>query len=263
MPREKEPQFFNWDFGNRKYRGLTSYEKLFAEAGPAHLAVGEATVRYLYSRCAVTAIERYVEGPRYIVLIRNPAEMAPSLHEQTMFTGDENEPSFERAWALQAVRAYGSHVPSSCRDPQILQYGPLCRLGEQLDRLLRLVPGERVLILNLDQVRADPRREYMRVLDFLQVPDDGRAHFPVQNTSKRRRFPVVWSSVRRLNRALNDMGVPHVRLGVTAFIQANTRQERQRAPLSEALRTELLRYFHDDVLLLEDLTGYDLSAWRE
>src|SRR5271154_5759385 len=78
IPREKELNFFNSD----DYRIITSlddYEDCFAMAKDK-LAIGEATVWYLYSDEAVPNILQYQPDARFIVMFRNPMEMAPALH---------------------------------------------------------------------------------------------------------------------------------------------------------------------------------------
>ena len=308
----KEPQFFNWDFCHRSTRSFKEYEALFEAATVDHVAVGEASTRYLYSRTAVPAILGYVDKPRFIVMIRDPVDLAYSLHDQTVFNGNENvldfekaweymtpayrasfpkelyvkkfsyavewayslhdqtvfdgeetERDFENAWDLQQVRIYGDQVPRFCADPQLLMYGPLCRLGEQLERLLTLVPRESVLLINLEHVRAAPLREYRRVLDFLGVSYDGRTIFPLANPAKERRFPGLWRTVQAGNRALRALGVPPVRVGVTRLLYRWDKNPRARQPLGDGMRARLRAYFADDVARIEGISGWDLSHWKE
>lgn len=249
----KEPGFFNYDYGIRRPWGLAQYERLFAGADSPHLAVCEATTSYLYSRMAVPAILAYVESPKFVVMLRHPVQMVPSLHEQSMFNGDEDEPDFERAWALQRERLYGANLPKNCRDPQLLQYGPLCKLGEQLERLYRLVPRERVHVIHLEDMQADPCGEYGQLLDFLGLDEVGRQHFPVANRAKVRRLPWVMNAVRRINEMVHSMGMPPVRLGLTSFLYYKLRKERPRVSLKMQTIEMLERYFAEDLRLLKKL----------
>ncbi len=264
MPKIKEVQFFNSDFGNRKIRSIEEYEQIFSGSNLGHLAVGEATARYLYSRAAIPAIMRYAHEPRIIVMIRDPVSMAPSLHEQTFVNGDEDEPNFENAWRLQKQREHGIKIPIGCRDPELLQYGRLCMLGEQLERMFSIVPREKVLVLNIEDVKADPRKIYLDTLGFLGLPDDGRTDFPAINTAKRRLFPRSWRYLRRANLAMVEAGMPQFRIAsrVLGLIERKTRREHKRAPVSFLLRQELRDYFSCDVRRLEDVTGLDLKHWR-
>jgi len=249
----KEPYFFNYDYGFRRPWRLERYERLFEGAGESHRAVCEASTRYLYSRTAVPAILAYADAPKFIVMLRNPVRMAPSLHEQAVFSGAEDEEDFVRAWRLQRERLYYASVPKHCRDPQVLQYGTLCKLGEQLERLYRQVPREQVHVIHLEDMQADPRGEYRRLLDFLGLDDDGRETFPVANQAKARRLPWLMHGVQRTNELIKALGVPPLRVGLTAFLYAKLRKTRPRAPLSAETTRMLEEYFAEDLRLLEKL----------
>ena len=262
MSPVKEPHFFNFDYGAREFRSLRRYESLFDRATKQHRAVGEASTRYLYSRTAVPAIAKYAKNPRFIVMIRNPVDMVYSLHDETVFTGDEDVVEFESAWKLQTVRMYGDRVPRHCTDPQVLMYGPLCRLGSQIQLLLNTVTRKQLLIIKLEDIQEDARREYLRTLEFLELDDDGRTHFPAVNRAKRRRLPKIWHTARWVNNILRDVGFPHIGMGFMAFLNSRGRQERPRTPMSLAIRSQLNDYFLDDICLLEQLTGLDLARWK-
>ena len=102
----KEPHFFNTDH-KRFLNSLQSYEKLFAGASKHHCSVGEASVWYMYSSAAVPNILEYNSDAKFIVMLRNPIEMAPSLHEELVFTGREDVNEFSEAWQLQDLRRNG------------------------------------------------------------------------------------------------------------------------------------------------------------
>lgn len=262
MSPVKEPHFFNFDYGDRGFRNLNRYEKLFEQADTQHSVVGEASTRYLYSRTAVPAILGYAPESRFMVVVRNPVDMAYSLHEQKIFDGDENVQDFESAWRLQNVRAYGDRIPYACTDPQLLLYGRICCLGAQIERLYDLVPRERVLLVNLDHIREDPSREYQRALSFLGVEDDDRNSFLVRNAAKRLRFSVINNPLIRLNNILRGMRGPHIRLGLIKLIQAWNTKEAERKNLTDDFKKELRDYFLADIELLESLSGWDLFNWK-
>jgi len=111
MSPMKEPHFFNGD--DRQAVGtLDRYEALFCSAREEHLAVGEASVWYLSSAEAVPAILRYQPEAKFVVMIRNPIEMAPSLHGEMVLSGHECEWRFSTAWTLQDERRQGGRFRS-------------------------------------------------------------------------------------------------------------------------------------------------------
>lgn len=107
----------------------------------------------------------------------------------------------------------------------------------------------------------------VRTLGFLDVPDDGRADFPVKNPGKERRWPAVQGVVRAVGKM---SAVTKKRLGISRdsgtgiprnLSSLNTRY-RKRPELPPELRATLEHYFEEDVLLLSRVLGRDLENWR-
>src|SRR5215468_7362257 len=96
--------FFNSD-DRQAIRTLDEYEALFCAATEKHIAVGEASVWYLSSAEAVPAILRYQPAAKFIIMLRNPVEMAPALHGEMLLSGLERERKFSTAWNLQDERS--------------------------------------------------------------------------------------------------------------------------------------------------------------
>jgi hypothetical protein len=81
-------------------------------------------------------------------------------------------------------------MPVFCWARRRLLYGDVCSLGAQLEGLLSTVPKDRVLPIAMEDLRLGPRSVYLRALQFLDVPDDGRSDFPIHNTAKHLRWPA-------------------------------------------------------------------------
>jgi hypothetical protein len=255
----KEPHFFNTDH-RMAFNSLASYERLFEQATERHVAVGEASVWYLYSSDAVANILDYNPDARFIVMLRNPADMAPSLHEELVFTGREDVEEFSLAWRLQQRRQLGENLPRMVGEPKFLQYGAICSLGAQLDRLYQRVPQERVKVILLEDVMRDSRRAYLSILNFLGVGDDRRSEFPILNRAKTRRWPgllpVAWITVR----AKKALGIEKG-LGLWTRVDALNRVERSRRSIDTAAASMLRNYFSSDVERLQQLIGRNLDHW--
>ena len=246
----KEPHYFNTDFGPKKYESIGEYERLFSRANDNHRAVCEGTVRYLYSKDAVPNIIEYAENPKFIVMTRDPVAMATSLHNQTIFNGDEDKIDFETAWRRQRSRESGCQIPKACRDPQLLQYGELCKLGKQMERLLEQVSASSVHVIPLEHLQKNPASEWKRVLEFLELDDDGRTSFPAENTSKKRRFKWAWWALETANRTAKKLNIPPIRLGLTQVAHKRLSKPHSRPPLNSATRADLERFFAEDQALL-------------
>ena len=238
VSRPKEPHYFcdDWDYyyapGERTEE---HYLHLFDDATGDHLAVGEASVWYLYSAAAASNIAAF-----------DPAE---------------------RAWDLQESRAAGDDLPETVRVPEFLQYGAAASLGAQLQRVHEFFPREQVKVLVMDDLKADTGAVYREALAFLGVPDDGRTEFPRVNENKVHQRPAVARFTQRPPAPLVAVakGVKRVagieRLGVLDRVRRTNRQVTRREEISPEFADRLRVRFRDDVALLGDLIGRDLGAW--
>lgn len=256
----KEPHFFNTDHSYVLTPSLREYERFFRGAEPGHVAVGEASVWYLYSEEAVANVVGYAPDALFVVCLRNPVTMAPSLYEQQVFSGNEHVESFGEAWRIQEHRLRGELVSRWCREPRFLAYGRVCSLGSQLERLYDRVKPARVLTLVLDDIQENPRQEYLRILDFLGACDDGRSSFPTLNPAKELRSPLTRKAVMAVGKAKRRLGL-YRGLGVLRAIDRRNTLYRPRSPLTPELKHELQHYFAADVEKLSALLGRDLTGW--
>lgn len=257
----KEPHHFNTDENWVWTPSHDEYESLFKDSSERHLAIGEGSVWYLHSQHAVPNIEQYAPHAKYLVCMRNPVEMAYSLHEQQVVSGNEHILDFTEAWRLNNARLRGEAVSRWCREPKHLAYGTACLLGAQLQRLYAQVPRERVHVVLLDDVKLDARKAYLKVLSFLGVDDDGRTDFAVKNPAKARKSMLLRRAVQVLGGLKRSLGIKH-RFGLLNAIDKRNIQYRARAPLSEEMRADLHDFFREDVALLERLLCRNLTHWR-
>lgn len=259
MSSPKEPRFFDTDARASGGYSKDEYEKLFLGAGEEHRWVAEGSTAYLRSTAAVANILAYAEDPRFIICVRNPIEMVVSLHGERIKQGVETETDFERAWRLQEDRQQGRLVPRLCVNVGDLLYGPICRVGHQLERVFAQVGAGRALVVVLDDIRADPAREYRRVLDFLALPDDGRTHFSADNEALYL-SPLLARSLRIAALAKRLLRF-RAGTGVTLWVRQALGHQPTKSALSAELRSELRVYFRDDVNKLSALLGRDFSHW--
>lgn len=267
----KEPNFFNTDMPSRKiyrYKSLDDYLNRCFSGSEGFAAIGEGSVRYLYSSVAVEAILKLNPQARFIVMLRNPVDLGHSLYHQHLRNGNEDASSYEEAWRLQEARKRGEHLPADCAHPRLLHYDERCRLGDQLERLFARVPDRsRILLVSFAEFIRDTPGVYARVLAFLGLERDDRSEFPAINeygTARSRRLEQLlavgrWYPVARLSRQLKS------RLGIAnwPFLLRLTRANYRRLPkrpMSAEFRASLTEHFRDDVEKVKRLTGIDLYA---
>lgn len=260
MPTAKEPHHFNTDSDFRWYPQRDAYEDLFASVPEQARAIGEASVWYLHSRVAVANILDYQPNARFIAMVRNPLDMAPSMHQQLLFNQYEDVADFATSWALQGERAAGRHLPRQCVSAEILQYRSTCALGEQIERLFATAGRERVQVIVHDDLRDHPVATFRAALDFLGLPAFVPPAMGVVNAATERRSP--W-----LKRAVSDLAQLKQRLGLHGSFGLLNRLNRwnarpaARTTLSPALRIELANAFAADVARLGTLLDRPLGHW--
>jgi hypothetical protein len=259
----KEPHFFATDFPKHRYRDeWSTYLQLFENADIEHAAVGEASALYLYSSEAIPAILRAFPEARFVVLLRDQVQLAMSMHAQCVFDADETVRSFEEAWKLCAVRRAGRQVPRSCRDVKIIQYDRIAMLGEQLQRLLAVVPSGQVRWWFLEDMRADTGRVYREVLAFLGLQDDRRTDFPIVNGRKRPRnqllAKVTQKTPESLIRMARSLHINRIGGAVIGGIRRWNTESGAPGEVSPAMEAELREFFSQDVRLLHSLTNRPL-----
>ncbi len=264
----KEIHFFAHDLPRYRFvEEMPDYLDIFSEASSEHVAIGEASVYYLYSSVAVQNIRQFNPDAKIIVMLRNPVELAYSLHSEMLFNCNENVEDFMQAWHLEQARKQGRNIPPGCRDVKVLFYRDIALLGEQVERLLNIFPRKQVHFVWMEELQANPRQVYCDVLDFLSVPDDGRERFERINKNKSIRYP--W--LARLSQTPPLWVVKSVRwlrlqLGIdTGWILQPIRRwnsvPAERVPLPESFVNELQQAFSDDMKKLGRLTGRDLDHW--
>lgn len=265
----KEPNFLADDLKINPYyiKTWNDYLNLFSQVQNDHVAIGEASVWYLYSTVAVKNIYRLNKNAKLIIMLRNPVDMVYSYHSQMLQSSRESETDFKKAWQLQTLRKKGECLPKICREPVVLNYSQVARYSSQVERVFNTFPEEQIKVILFDDFITSTQHVYEKVTAFLGVPSDNRRAFPVINQNKVTR--IVWfehvlasppPTLLRLARKLSKLSGRNLG-GITRPIRRlNTRKE-SRPPLDPAFRAELVEFFREDVAKLARLIDRDLSMW--
>lgn len=266
MSHPKEPWYFAEDFSNFRSRvkSLEEYMGLFKECKKEHLAVGEASVSYLYSSVAIKNIYQFNKNAKIIVILRNPVDLIYSLHSHLVYTHFEKEKDFETAWNLQPSRKKGTNIPKTCPVPALLQYSEVAKLGHQVERLLSFFPLKQVKIILFNDLKTSAKTVYEDVLAFLEVPDDGRSSFPHLNVNKVSKLEWFTYYIHSLGCFVYDfkksLGIKK-QTGILNAIQKLNITKTIRPPLSAEFRAELVSNFKEDIEKLSRIINIDLSYW--
>lgn len=260
----KEPGFFAHDacdvFGQRPITTEDAYYALFDKVGNQNWQ-GEASVNYLASKSAIPAILDKIEKPFFVIAIRNPLEMAQSMHAERVKQGNENILGFEDAWHAQELRSRGEGMPAYTNlSPMGFQYGSLSSLGTQLKEALNIIPKEQVQVVVYDDLREDPLYEYKKILNFLDINYDGRVSFERVNERKVVKFPIFLKSVSFANTVRRHLGIP----GFGKNLYKRVYQMglgKGRNDLRLEFKQELVDYFRDEINILSRILDRDFDHW--
>ena len=182
FPFVKEPHFFaQYDLtamADDEARDLIEREfldRFYGQCEGQGKAAGlDGSVSYLYIPDRLVPALRFWPNARFIIAVRDPMSMLPSLHQRLRVTGDEDIASFEKAWDAVADRAAGRRIPSSCLEPRWLRYDEGGKLGTYTQKMFDLLGRERCFVSVFDDLIADPPAHYRRLIEFLGLqPVDG------------------------------------------------------------------------------------------
>lgn len=248
----KEPQFFGADL-MRTPAGIRDedvYLELF-ELGSDRPLRGEASVWYLSSLQAPYEIRSFSPDAKIVILLREPAEMAWSLHALHVENGDEDLVGFEEALAAEPERRRGRRLPGGTPASEALQYAEAARYAPKVERYLDVFGPENVCCVLFDDLVRDGAATCRRVLEFLGADPE----FHVELDPERARERVRMMVARQLRSAS-----PEVRRRVR-WEQARRHESPARAPLEPRVAARLRERLAGDTLWLGDLIGRDLAPW--
>lgn len=257
----KEPCFFSQDiFPTRHllthFPSLEAYCRIFELRGEQKIS-GEATPKYLYSDQALSEIARLRPDAKIIVCLRDPVDLAISLHSQKLKEGVESEQNFEKAWRRGLLTDAQAIQSQHKNNLEITYYFWSC-LGTRLKRLYDLFPSESVLIILLNELKDDPRGTYLKVLRFLGLEDDGRTMFEAQNPRVRIRNMKIHQTLLRIKRKMEPVLFPvRKTLGVQGFgvlrlaSHFNTDPGQYSSAVPQSLRAEMYRLLTSEIFLAE------------
>ncbi|MEP7368268.1 MAG: sulfotransferase domain-containing protein [Dermatophilaceae bacterium] len=133
---------------------------------------GEASPYYMFHPLAPRRIAETLPAVHLIVVLREPVARAWSHHQYEVARGSEDL-AFETALDLESKRLEGEEERLT-EDPSYESFehrhhSYLARglYAEQLGRLLDLFPRDQLLVLQSEELFADPRGQLDRVWDFL------------------------------------------------------------------------------------------------
>lgn len=167
-PRIKEFHQFCDDFFE-SHMSDDDYLSAFSGMTDVHRMSVDGSVLYMYSDVALKRIHTFDSDAKIIVMLRHPVDLVYSWHSQLCWNLNEDEPSFERAWALCEERADGRSLPADFEEPFVLQYGEIGLLAKSLKRIQSIFSDHQVKVVFMEDMKADTAGIYQEVVTFLDA----------------------------------------------------------------------------------------------
>ena len=287
FPFVKEPHFFS----QHDLRGLSDAElkssvesdylgHFFNRPEPGERVGADGSVSYLYTPEQLEPVLRLWPESRFIVGVRDPMTLLPSLHKRLIYIGDETIGSFSDAWTAVPDRTAGRRIPSRCADPRWLRYDEAGRFAEYVERLFAAVGRERCHVVLFDDFNADPEGEYRRFMEFCGLEPVIGTDFAPRRASAGVRHIWLQRILKRPPHAVRDyLAGEHFMVRVRDLEEKTTSKSTKKvlslrkrllrwnriaakpAPVPDRLADELRSHFADEVKKLGRLLDRDLSHW--
>lgn len=282
----KEPHFFTQhDFSGcdeAKLRDVVAEEYLqrfFGHCDGAEKLRAEGSVTYLYAPDNMAPILKLWPDARFVIALRDPLSMLPSLHARLLVTGDETIREFPKAWAKVGDRAQGKSIPRSAVDPRWLRYDEAGRLGSRVEAFQAAVGRERCHIVLFDDLQADPQGTYRELCRFLGLKPWEGTKLSAQRVNKAIRIGWLQRFLKRPPKPVRTVlaGEKYRQRekkldakegkAIAAIFRVRKRLldwnkvPAKREPLDPRVRQQIIERLRDDVILLSRVIGRDLSHW--
>jgi hypothetical protein len=258
--------------------------RFFPHSTNAARVAADCSVSYLYAPEQLEPAVRIWPKSRFIVTLRDPMEMIPSLHQRLVSLGDESLTSFEEAWAAVPDRAQGRRIPTSCVEPRWLRYDQAGRYATYIERLFAAVGRERCTVLLFDDLAADPAGQYRQLMDFLDLPAlEETVNFTPRRASYGVRFHWLQRLLKRPPKPLwkylsgpyqqkrerkldgEDSGSPALDtiFAIRKRLLRWNRLPREKEPPLLRVQEEIRSELKGEIERLGKLIGRDLDHWLE
>lgn len=288
FPAVKEPHFFSQhdlrglDDRQLRERVERDYLGRFFPPQPGRRVGADASVTYLYMPEQLAPAMKLWPDSRFVIALRNPMSMLPSLHQRLIYIGDETIRSFAGAWRAIPERSAGRRIPARCADSRWLRYNEAGRFATYVERLFATVGRDRCHVVLFDDLVAEPAGEYRRLMEFCGLDpvlgtdfaprriSRGVRHVWLQRLLKRppvaiRNYLAGEQFLVRV-RDLDDEGQDKTAKAVLSLRKRLLRWNRVPAKAEAMpgwLADEIRDYYAQEVEALGRLIDRDLGAWLQ
>ena len=260
MSVPKEPHYFSTDINNGGIRDEEEYLDCFSHGDKKTIAIGESSTLYLYSKVAVQKIYDYDKKSKFIIMVRNPIKIAQSFHQVALKVFGETETNFQKAWLLEQNRKVGQGIPKGCIDRQLILYGKIAKIGQQIERLTSYISPENIHFIIYDDFKNFTKHEYIKVLKFLNLNSELPIDFLVRNKSRKIKNETVTKLINHASFFKKKLGIK-TRFNVANRIHKVNVTDQPLDKLPKNFLAKMNKFFEHDINLISQFVKKDLSNW--
>ena len=289
-PLVKEPHFFL----QHDTRGLDAaalrdlvereyLDRFYAQCDGSRDTGVDGSVSYLYApEHLVPALSLWPDA-KFVIALRDPMSMLPSLHARLRYTGDETIKRFEDAWAAIPDRAAGKRIPRSCLEPRWLRYDEAGRFATYVERFFELIGRERCFVSLFDDLIADPQAKYRAMCAFAGLEPHPGTNFAPRRGARGFRYGWLQRLLKRppgfardylagkqfaqrersLDAPAEDDKVTERIFSVRKRLLRWNRIPLPKRPIPVAVQADIRARLKPEIDRLATLLGRDLSHWLQ
>ena len=256
MPSLKEARFFAIDNQNPNHlkehggpyfpiKTIDEYKKLFD--GVKHeKAIGEASPNYFRSSIAPARIREVLPNAKLIASLRNPADRIYSAYLMRLRGGNVTRP-----FITEFRDAHSRATKSGFAFKALKRYYDMFGAGQ-------------LKVILFDDLKENATKTMQDIFHFLDVSTDFTPDVSVVYNrggipkNKILNITLRFFKGRKVKERLKSWLPSSV---VVAGKKLNRRNLQKPPPLEPQVRKEIIEYYREDILRLQDLIGRDLSRW--
>lgn len=215
--------------------------------------LGERSVWLLYSEKAAEEIKRFAPLAKIIIMLRNPLEMLPSLHQHFLINGMENIVDFREALDAESERKMGRKIPFFGLPPKFYFYSEIAKFATQVERFVKAFGRSNLRVIIFDDFIRNTEEEYRKILQFLEVDDSFKPVFRRLNPRQELRYPFLIRGIAQHRLIPKKLRSTIIRFNRKIALRPTT--------ISQELKHKLSQMFEAEIVKLSELLGRDLSHW--
>lgn len=259
---KKEPNFFLYDEdeiieSRGQVNSLEYYEHFFAKHPKKvqnEKALGEASVSYLSNEKAPERIYQKIPNVKLIAILRNPIDRLYSQYWFARRLYVEFQPTFAEAiMADQKGEYYKSYINDGF-------------YGKHLAKYFELFPASQIKIFLFEDFVNDTVKVVQEVYRFLEVDEnflpDVSTKDAVSGVPYNRQFYNFIYKPNAIKKVIKSIIKPILpTLNQRKLWSKAVEKSLKKPQMNLEDRQKVLEIYKDDILILQDLIGRDLSSW--